>query len=688
MQNYLRWPCIVALLLAVGSEWPQPCRLSAQETKPAVADDLPPAPPSGAPAGLLDLNLEQLSKQDVVVPSLDIVVNSVTREVSTVGQSAAAVFVITPEMIRRCGATSIPEVLRMAPGLEVAKIDANTWAVSARGFNKEFSNKLLVMIDRRVVYNALFGGVYWDVQDVVLQDVERIEVIRGPGTVAWGSNAVNGVINIITKRPGDTQGALVYSAGGNQDLNNNTVRYGGQAEDLKWRVYGREFNRNTGFDPTGPAYDAWRQNRGGFRTEWTPTQQDTCTCQGDIYNGFSGGQIAVALPVAPYQQTSSDPTHVSGGNSLLRWSHVIDDQTNWQLQAFYDSANRNTISQGGQNRNTYDIDFQNCFALTDRQQVICGGDYRASDQASTGTFALTFPPAGNLTQWASLFVEDKITLVDDRWFISPGARLEYNTFGGLQAEPSTRLLFLPDDRHSCWAAISRAACNPTQSEDSILYRQNVVPGTPTFLQLTGNPNLVAESLMAYELGFRGQPSDRFSWDIALFINNYHNLLGTTIGQPFVAPPYVLIPVGIVNNVGARTAGVELTATWQLRESWKIFGSYTYLDISAHGPSPEIVAAAIGSSPNNQVYLRSSWNLGRNVDYDLIGRYVDSLQSIGVPSYITMDMRLAWRIRKNLEAAVVGQNLLAPHHVEFIDPSGGLIDTQVPRSVYGSLTWTW
>jgi iron complex outermembrane receptor protein len=688
MQNYLKWPCIVALLLAVGSECAQPYRASAQETSPAAADDPPPVPPSGEPAGLLDLNLDQLSKQDVVVPSLDTVVNSVTREVSTVGKSAAAVFVITPEMIRRSGATSIPDLLRMAPGLEVAKIDSNTWAITARGFNGQFANKLLVMIDRRVVYNALFGGVYWDVQDVVLQDVERIEVIRGPGTVAWGSNAVNGVINIITKRPGDTQGALVSSAGGNQDLNNNTVRYGGHTGDWNWRVYGREFNRAGGFDPAGPAYDSWRQDRGGFRTDWMPTKEDTFNCQGDIYNGVSGGQSLVAVPTLPFQVSATDPAFVSGGNTLLRWTHVLDDQSDWQLQAYYDVTQRNQVSIGGDDRKMYDIEFQHRFALTDRQQVIWGADYRHSADVSSGTFAFELHPPSGLTQWASVFAEDKITLVEDRWYFSPGARLEYNTFGGLQAEPSGRLLFLPDDRHSCWAAISRAAANPNQTEATVQYRQNIVPGAPVFLQAQGNPNLVAESVMAYELGFRGQPSDSFSWDVALFANNYHNIIGTTIGQPFVAPPYTFVPSVFANNVGARTQGVELTSTWQLQKSWKLFGSYTFLNMNIDSPGGQTNATVTGSSPRNQLYLRSSWDLGRNVDYDLIGRYVDSLQGSPVPQYITMDMRLAWRVTKTIEAAVVGQNLLAPHHVEFVETSGGLVGTQVPRSVYGSMTWKW
>jgi iron complex outermembrane recepter protein len=687
MQNYPTWSCLVALLLAIGIAYAQPSELSAQETSLATADDPPPVPPSGEPAGLLDLNLDQLSKQDVVVPALDTVVNSVTREVSTVGKSAAAVFVITPEMIRRSGATSIPELLRMAPGIEVAKIDANTWAISARGFNEQFSNKLLVMIDRRIVYNALYGGVYWDVQDVVLQDVERIEVIRGPGTVAWGSNAVNGVINIITKRPGDTQGALVSSAGGNQDLNNNTVRYGAHVGDWNWRAYGREFNRNSGFDPAGPTYDSWRQDRGGFRGEWAATKEDTFNCQGDCYNGYSGRDQVVALPTFPFVANDTDPSHVSGGNALLRWSHVLDEESDWQIQSFYDQAQRQdqTLSD---DLTTYDIDFQHRFALTDRQQVIWGADYRHNSDVSSGSFAFELLPPTGMTQWASVFVDDKITLVDDRWYFSPGARLEYNTYGGLQAEPSGRLLFLPDERHSCWASISRAARNPTQVEATGMVTANLVPGTPTYYQVQGNPAIAAESVMAYEIGFRAQPTDRLSWDLAMYINDYHNVVGMTPLAPVVLPAGLFYPALFTNSLGGRTHGVELTGTWKMSDTWRLFGSYTFLDMMIHNSSGQLDLPTNGTSPRNQAYVRSSWDLTPKVDCDLIGRYVDNLPGIGVPSYFTMDMRLAWRVTQRTEAAVVGQNLLAPHHLEFVDNAAGLVSTQVPRSVYGSMTWKW
>jgi iron complex outermembrane receptor protein len=673
----------VAIFLAATAR-----ALSAQEqarsgSVPAATEPL--SPDAGA-KGLLDLNLDQLSKQSVLVPALDTQVTSVSRQESTVGRSPAAVFVITQEMIRRSGATSVPEALRMAPGIEVAKVDSNVWAISARGFNGRFSNKLLVQIDRRVVYTPLFGGVFWDTQDVVLQDVERIEVIRGPGTTAWGSNAVNGVINIITKKAGDTQGVLASSSGGNQELDANTVRYGGQiGPDLKWRAYGRQFERNRGFDPTGPTFDDWRQSRGGFRAEWTPTRSDAATIQGDIYNGYSGRDQLTAIPTPPFQAALTDDIHVSGGNTLARWTHTIDDDTDWQIQGYYDRTMRHE-STFADNRNMYDIDFQQRFSPADRHQIIYGANYRNNTNSSRGAFGFQIVPPAGTTQWASVFAEDKITVVDDRWYLLPGARLEYNTYGRLQFEPSVKLLFLPDERRSCWASVSRAARNPTQVEVTGLINANVAAGVPAFFQVQGNRSLLAESLVAYEVGYRAQPNDRFSWDLALFYNNYRNLISPAAGTPFFSPPYLFIPAPDRNNLAGNTCGLELTSTWQIRQDWKMFGSYSFLDMAIRNAAHQLDVATNGTSPRNQLYLRSSWDLGENVEFDLTTRYVDNLSGIGVPHYITMDARLGWQMNRNTNFAIIGQNLLTAHHQEFANTSDGMMSTQVPRGVYGVMTW--
>lgn len=330
---------------------------------------------------LLDLDLDQLANTDVVVPALDVPVTTVSRRDSTVGRTAAAVFVIDQEMIQRSGARSIPEVLRMAPGVHVARINSNKWAISIRGSNHLYSNKLLVQIDGRAVYTSLFGGTFWDEQDVVLEDVERIEVIRGPGATVWGANAVNGVINILTKRAEDTQGGLVVSGGGDQETVFNTFRYGGQAgEDLHWRIYGKHFARDDGYSPE-PTYDSWHQGRGGFRADWTPTDIGLITVQGDLYGGTSGGSGAVYSPTFPFYEIVRQDSPLSGGNLLSRWTRQLDQETSWALQFYYDRRERSSPVFALE-RDTYDLDYQYNFAIGAYQRLTSGVGYRWSRDAT------------------------------------------------------------------------------------------------------------------------------------------------------------------------------------------------------------------------------------------------------------------------------------------------------------------
>jgi iron complex outermembrane receptor protein len=635
---------------------------------------------------LLDLNLEQLSNQDVVIPSFDTTVTSVSRQESTVGRSPAAVFVINQEMIRRSGATSIPELLRMVPGLEVAKISSDRWAISARGFNDDYGNKLLVQIDRRVVYSPLFGGVAWDVQDLVLADIDRIEVIRGPGTTAWGSNGVNGVINIFTKKAEDTQGTLIVSGGGDQERHFNTVRYGANVgENYHWRIYAKEFDRNTGFHPRG-AFDDWRQARAGYRGDWTPTPDDTMTIQGDIYDGISGKSETVRGVAT----NRGRDIHVQGGNVLYRWTRNVDEETEWQIQGYFDAAQRHE-STLAEDRYTYDMDFQARFQWNDWNHVVYGANYRLSQDTIRGTTIFQLIPAEKSTQWASLFVEDRITLIDEQWYLHAGGRLEYNTFGNLEAEPSARLLYLPSEREAYWFAVSRAVRNPTRVEDGMRVETPTVPFPPTSVLILGNPRLSAESLIAYEIGYRAQPADYFSWDVAAFYNDYDDIIGSANELPFVSGGRLFRPSRFANNVSTQSMGIELTGTTDMTDYWRLTGCYTFTELDAFGSDPTTIREIVHSTPRNQIYLRSSWDLTQNVDLDVIGRYVDQLPnevaSRAVPAYITMDARLAWRPSAYAELALVGQNLLDSHHPEFSElAQSTAVSTEVARGVYGMITW--
>ncbi len=662
---------------------------------PALGQEVPQATTSAGAAersgattgGLnLDMKLDDLVKQSVLVPALSAVVTSVNRQESTVGRSPAAIFVITPEMIKRSGVRNIPEALRMAPGIDVARINAHTWAISARGFNDRFANKLLVQIDRRIVYNATFGGVYWDVQDVVLADVDRIEVIRGPGTTAWGSNAVNGVINIITKKASETQGALVQSGGGNQERDFTTTRYGATTkEGVAWRVFGQQFDRNSGWSDSGVG-DSWRGQHGGFRADYTPTKQDTVTLQGDIADMHGGERIDASIPTFPFQQDVNDTAHGPSGNVLFRYGRVFDAETSWQFQTYFDRYQYNT-AVFAQTRNTYDVDLQYQFSPAEYHQFISGVHYRHSQDYTAGSFFESFTPPAYLTQWASVFAQDTMTLTEDRLYFTLGTRLEQNTFGHFQVEPTARLLFLPDKRQSAWLAVSRAVRNPTRADAQSTLNQNLTLGVPVFLSINGSLQVAPENLMAYEIGYRAAPNDQFSWDIAGFINDYRKLEGLgPIGAPVIVPPgIVLLPATVVNNTSAISYGFETTATCQLSETWRLFASYSLFEIQTQSPT---VSTAGTTSPHNQVYVRSSWDLKRNVQFDLIGRYVDQIAAPSVPAYIEMDSRIGWQATKNLEFSVVGQNLIHNHHLEFVDVFGGLVSTEVRRGWYAMVSWTY
>jgi iron complex outermembrane receptor protein len=685
----LRGACVVAALASAVAH--------AQEASPPSEPDAPPAEAKPLGDGLTaDMKLEDLVRQDVVVPALSQVVETVDRQVSTVGRTPAAVFVITPEMIKRSGARYIPEVLRMAPGVSVAKIDSSTWAITARGFQGRFANKLLVQIDGRVVYSpTMFGGVYWDVQVLPLEDVERIEVIRGPGTTAWGSNAVNGVINIITKKASDTQGALINSGGGNQEQDFNTVRYGGTSGDVSWRAWGMQFDRNKGWSPND-IQDQWRQQRGGFRADWTPSDEDTVTLQGDIYNGYEGQQFTNTIPAPPFTITVNDETHVSGGDVLLRYNRVLDDETSWQFLAYYDKMRRN-FSPFAFTQDTYNLDLQYQFSPWEDHQFISGVNYRRVQDFTRGGFSFSLIPPAFATQWASVFAQDTMTLQEDFMYFTLGVRLEYNTFGKFQPEPTARLLILPSERQSLWFAVSRAARMPARSEADL--SENFHGGGITFFNLLGDQGIIAEDLMAYEIGYRAAPTDYFTWDIAAYINDYHNLIGLgNPGTPTLWPPgtyfnnpvpIITIPVPYANNTRAMSAGVELTATCKLTEIWEITGNYSVFEVSAQSSEVfDIVVPLIeGGTPHNQVYLRSSWDWGSNVQFDLIGRYVDKITYFDIPKYFEMDAVLSWRAAPNLEFSLVGQNLLQPHHLEYEDIQMGMHSTEVVRGVYGAMTFS-
>jgi iron complex outermembrane receptor protein len=681
--------CVVAVLLIPGMSPAQSADSISLENSMGQATEQP----SGSEGKkLADLDIEQLARTPVVVPSMDIPVTSVLKEPSTVGHSPAAIFVITPEMIRRSGATCIPETLRMVPGIEVARITSNSWAITSRGFNDAYANKLLVLIDGRTVYTPVFSGVYWDTQDVLMEDIERIEVIRGPGGTLWGANAVNGVINVITKQAKNTQGAYVSVGGGTEEKYNSAFRYGGKIgdDDGYYRLYGKQFDRGTFYDPGGQPFDAWRQGRFGFRADLNLDRCKTndLTVQGDHYLGASGYSSALTSVLPPYVLPFEDKNYVTGDNVLARLHHVCDEESDWTLQMYYDQYQRIGPPMI-ENVKTFDVDFQYHVPLSERQKITCGAGFRGVHDAlpCTDAFTLYLYPVERTYNLTSQFIQDEINLVKDHLDLTLGTKMEQNAFTGFEIQPSARLLWSIDRRHSAWGAISRAIRTPSRGEENVI--RTTYSGVPdVFSRIYGNPDIQSEQLMAYEAGYRAQATDKYSWDIAVFYNVYERLATLQPGSPFLEtdpwPPHMIFPMGIINGASADTYGVELAQNWSITEKWRLYAQYTYLQVSMY----DNVGLREGADPHNQVYLRSSWDLSRDLEFDLIGRYVDNLPYLFVPAYVSMDLRLAWRPRNNLEMTVVGQNLLQDQHLEFRS-SGTELATQaieVPRGVYGTVTY--
>ncbi|MBN1590931.1 MAG: TonB-dependent receptor [Pirellulales bacterium] len=640
----------------------------------------------------LEKDIRELSQTRVNAPAMDIAVTSVSRQQSTIGRSPAAVFVITSEMIRRSGATCLPELLRMAPGVSVSKITSHAWAVGIRGGQSRFDKQLLVMIDGRSVYNPFFGGVYWDMQDLLLDDIERIEVIRGPGGTIWGANAVDGVINIMTKKASDTQGAYAMIGGGNYDKSVDAVRVGGSnGKGLSWRLWGKHFERGPGYLPgIGLAWDDWRAGHGGFRVDY---DLDRCgvnklTALGNYYGGNEGQESIRPVPVFPYSEIISEDMGFAGQSVLLRWDHTTDEDSDWSFQTYYDRCFRSQ-TVGNEMWTTMDFDFQHRFPLGRRHNVIWGLNYRQiHNYAPDGSFFLSFSPEQLSYTMFSGFIQDEIELAEDRWYLTAGTKLERNNFSGFEVQPSIRLLWTPDDRHSVWAAVSRAVSTPALYEENGTLNLGPFPApvAPTFVRLNGTSDFKSEKLLAYEVGYRTQVTERFSWDLATYFHDYTDYHGFQLNNFFPEDTYWVLQSNWENHVTGRGYGVELSATWDVNERWRLWGFYCYQYMHWNADVYEQMIYADDINPLNQVRLQSSWKLSPRCDFDAVLRYVDNLSGLNVPKYVTMDLRLGWRPNESIEMALVGQNLLDSHHYEFGPEAYGLGATEVRRTVFGQMTW--
>lgn len=624
---------------------------------------------------------------------MKIEVTSVSKKEQKLSQVAAAVFVITQEDIHRSGATNIPDLLRMVPGLDVAQINANTWAISARGFNLQFANKLLVLIDGRAVYTPLFGGVNWDTQDVPLEDIDRIEVVRGPGGTVWGANAVNGVIDIITKRATETHGGLVVAGGGNIAQAFGTVQYGGEAaKGEDYRVFAKYLNEDHFPDPNGQnGVDGWHLLHSGFRLDSSLSTKDSFTTQGDLYTGSEGSVIVHSSFNPPDNTNVERLTDLSGGDILSRWHHTFSDRSDTTLQLYFDRYTRSgpAVSEV---RNTFDLDFQHHFAWGSRQDLIWGIGYRRTSDQTVGTTDEAFIPPDKAGDLFNSFIQDQITLKPDRVYLTVGTKLENSYFTGFDVEPAARIAWTPGARRTFWAAVSRASRTPTRRDEDLNATLAALPG-PAEVVLLGDPDAKSEHVIAYEAGYRAQPLGRLSIDGAVFFNTYGNLQTVEILPDVVqsSPPLLIHRETLGNGLHGTTSGVELAANWKVTGRWTLSPGYSFLEMHIHGDPTDSqdtasVADIQGTNPVHQSQLRSHLELPHKLSWEAAAYFVDRLPAPLIASHTRVDTQLSWRIAESANLSLVGQDLVRDHHLEFNDPLQSVNSSQVKRSAYAKVTW--
>lgn len=633
-------------------------------------------------AGGEELELTQLSLEDL----LKIEVTSVSRKSQRLTDTAAAAFVLTAEDIQRAGVTSLPEALRMVPGLDVARLGSSRWAVSARGFNGRFAQKLLVLIDGRSVYSPLFSGVFWEAEDVMLEDLDRIEVIRGPGAALWGANAVNGVINIITKKARQTQGGLVAAQAGNVDRGILALRQGGRAGEAgAFRVWAKlldraEFSASDRSDSEG-GEDASRSARAGFRVDAEGVAGGRLTVVGNASRSTSGEVLYGSSLVPPYAVPMRGGQTNRGVNLLGRYEWTMAGGSQTTVQSYIDHTDLDQ-QVAGEHRTTFDVDFQNRVVSLPGHDLIWGAGYRISrDRLESASGFLALTPRERTFTLSSAFVHDEIDLVPERWRVVLGSKVERNTYTGVELQPNLRLLYTPSATDTLWAAVSRAARTPSRAErDADVLLSTRAPGSaenpgplPVRERAVHNEQLDAEKLTALELGYRGQVGSGLSIDLATFHNVYRDLrAGRSLGATPVLTgpvPYVDYAILTSNTLRATSNGFELAVDGHPAAWWRLQAAYTWFRMRGErngDPANDGLARLLeGSVPRHQLSLRSSMNLGTSQQFDAWLRHVDRLPALGVDAYTELDLRYAYKVTRQFELSLVGQNLLAARHAEFV-----------------------
>lgn len=653
---------------------------------PSSPQDPPADPPAKQEPDVTDIDIDDLMKIQVTSP---------TMKEQSLTDVPAAVTVIRQDDLKRMGARTFADALRSVPGLQVARADANSWAISGRGFNSTSANKLLVLIDGRSVYTPLQSGVFWDVQDLFLEDIDRIEVIRGPGGSLWGANAINGVINIITRKAGETQDGIAVAGGGTEERIFLGVRQGFKiSEDAHARVYAKYFDRDDaadGVDDGEDAHDDWSMARAGFRADWNLGGGDQLRVSGDYYDGKVQERSSTFDLNNPVPQAFFERSDVRGGNVVVGWEREFDPTSNLYVQLYYDHTFRETPIFHDI-LHTIDLDLHHRLRIMEGHDLIWGLGYRRYQSDFDGDFIIQSDPAVHRDDIVSVFFHHEAVLVPNRLRLTAGSKFEHNDYTGFEYQPSVRLAWNPEERHMAWVAVSRAVRTPSIIDVDLRANAAVFPGSPpTVLAILGTRDFKAEELVSFEVGYRVRPADVLSLDLAFFYNLYDNLRSIESGAPFLeadpTPQHLVLPLFLENEIEATTWGAEGAANLQAAPWWLVQASYSHLRMNLDpddGSTDTTSEAAERQNPRSQAWIRSAMDLTPEVALDVMARYVSGLRAYDVEGYVQADVRLAWQDpSQRFEAALVGQNLMRDSHPEF---NAKASRSEIQRGAYLSLLW--
>jgi len=623
-----------------------------------------------------DLSIEEL---------MNIEVTSVTGQGEAWFTTPAAIHVITNEDLRRTGHRQLAEALRMVPGMNVARLNSNTWAINARGLNNRFTRNLLVLIDGRQIYDPLFGGTLWDIQDVIMEDIDRIEVIRGPGATLWGANAVNGVINITTRSAKDTQGLYLNAGVGTEDRGLLEARYGGKIGDnVYYRVWGRWADHDATVSTSGNELsDDWDMSKGGLRFDIDGADGAVISVQGEVYHGDRIGQdVRIPVPTGHFASTVVvNDTQAAGGHLLFNIDKPLDNG-GWELRGYYDRTHREFLPSVKVKRDTLEIDFRHYFDLGDTHSIMWGASWQYTTDETQAGASVAFVDSDRESDVFAWFLQDEITLIPDKLTLLIGSKFESNDYTGFEYQPSARLSWTPSDRHHFWGAVSRPIRRPTRFDDDVAITAAFVDtgliggGPPSGiivpLSLLGSADIESEELIAYELGYRAKVAEQLTFDVAFFFNDYRKLSHfSTTGVPTVG-----------NRASGETYGAEFSASWRVADNWRLEASYSFHRVQIHGDS---FLSLEGDSPRNQFQIRSYYDITKDIELNAALYYVDNVPNQTTDSYVRLDLGVTWRPTPNLELSVWGQNLFEESHKEGSDVAFLATPHEIERSVYFQMT---